>query len=213
MYIRQQERINLKIRGSKIVIKQTLASATLILSLLLLATSCGPVITSGTANVIVKTPSDGEQIILQYCAVCHNNDGCDNPPPLLVGYPAALVEGMVRNGNGWGMPSFQGSLSEDQIAAVVAFLSGGPSTEMPTGTEIATFYCQKCCVCHGKNREGITGPALTPEALAGIDISVLKDTINNGRPGTDMPGWKGVLTDQHINDLINFILSPVTTVS
>jgi hypothetical protein len=58
-------------------------------------------------------------------------------------------------------------------------------------------------------RQGGTGPALVPQRLAGTDEEVLRGIINEGRPGTAMPPWQGILTDQQMDDLVGYILSPV----
>lgn len=44
--------------------------------------------------------------------------------------------------------------------------------------------------------KGGLGPALTPEALAERPSDALVATILQGRTGTPMPGWKGMLDEQ-----------------
>lgn len=52
-----------------------------------------------------------------------------------------------------------------------------------------------CGSCHGLRLTGGLGPALTPEAIAGRPAAWLRAVILNGVPGTAMPGWRGVVTE------------------
>jgi len=55
---------------------------------------------------------------------------------------------------------------------------------------------QDCGSCHGMTLKGGLGPALLPENLEGKPTLFLQNTILAGRPGTAMPPWKGILTEQ-----------------
>ncbi|WP_081961459.1 cytochrome c [Aquabacterium sp. NJ1] len=55
---------------------------------------------------------------------------------------------------------------------------------------------QDCGSCHGMRLKGGLGPALTPEALADRPVAALVSTILQGRSGTPMPGWQGMLDEQ-----------------
>lgn len=55
---------------------------------------------------------------------------------------------------------------------------------------------QDCGSCHGMRLKGGLGPALTPAALAERPMSALVATILQGRTGTPMPGWQGMLNEQ-----------------
>jgi cytochrome c55X len=52
-----------------------------------------------------------------------------------------------------------------------------------------------CGSCHGLRLTGGLGPALTPDAIAGRPAAWLRAVILNGVPGTAMPGWRGVVTE------------------
>ena len=54
---------------------------------------------------------------------------------------------------------------------------------------------QDCGSCHGMRLTGGLGPALTREALADKPQASLAATIFHGRPGTPMPPWKAMLTE------------------
>lgn len=59
-----------------------------------------------------------------------------------------------------------------------------------------------CGSCHGLTLKGGLGPALTPAALAGKAAEGLRATILNGRPGTPMPPWRGLLTEAEADWLV-----------
>jgi mono/diheme cytochrome c family protein len=71
-----------------------------------------------------------------------------------------------------------------------------------------------CVNCHGAGGRG-DGPAgkmlvpppadlTSPKAKAKSDAELLK-TIQEGRPGTAMIGFKGQLTEQEIRDLLSYV--------
>ncbi len=62
-------------------------------------------------------------------------------------------------------------------------------------SELKHLLLHDCGSCHGMTLKGGLGSALTPEALADKSEEFLFQTINNGRPGTPMPPWKGVLSE------------------
>lgn len=52
-----------------------------------------------------------------------------------------------------------------------------------------------CGACHGLTMKGGLGPSLEPSALAGKDAAWLGYVILEGRRGTPMPPWRGLLTE------------------
>ncbi len=89
---------------------------------------------------------------------------------------------------------------------------GGPEsapTSTPTTPAIdaGELYETNCVVCHGINRQGMPnlGPALTPESLAVLSDTEIKDTILNGRLNTAMPPWKDTISSEEIDALVQFI--------
>ena len=63
-------------------------------------------------------------------------------------------------------------------------------------TQLIHLLKQDCGSCHGMTLKGGLGPALLPENLKDKPIEFLKNTILSGRPGTAMPPWQGILTEQ-----------------
>jgi mono/diheme cytochrome c family protein len=67
------------------------------------------------------------------------------------------------------------------------------------------FYQSNCAACHGANRAGLVGPALTPDAMT-QDSQFYVDAIANGVSGTAMPAWlNSGLTMPEIRLLVDFL--------
>jgi cytochrome c55X len=49
---------------------------------------------------------------------------------------------------------------------------------------------QDCGSCHGMTLQGGLGPALTPQALSGKSLDMLRAVVLHGRPGTPMAPWQ-----------------------
>ena len=62
-------------------------------------------------------------------------------------------------------------------------------------------------MCHGPNQQGVSGlgPALTLESLAELSDTEIRDTILNGRSGTAMVAFKGSLSPEEIDVLLQLI--------
>lgn len=78
--------------------------------------------------------------------------------------------------------------------------------ELFGGTPVDQYYAINCAACHGADRQGIVGPALTKDRLTESDDFYF-DTIANGRAGTVMPAWReaGPLNDEEISALVTFL--------
>jgi cytochrome c55X len=54
---------------------------------------------------------------------------------------------------------------------------------------------QDCGSCHGLTLKGGLGRPITPEALAGVDPEAIAAIILDGIPGTAMPPWRPLLSE------------------
>lgn len=67
----------------------------------------------------------------------------------------------------------------------------------------STTYTMFCAGCHGADGTHPTAPDLSNSDFLSITSkATLKAMIETGRPGRPMPGWKGILTDAQINDVV-----------
>jgi cytochrome c55X len=72
--------------------------------------------------------------------------------------------------------------------------------------ELLDMVGSVCANCHGPTLAGAVGPPLTPNALAGKDPGMLADTIVNGRPGTPMPPFSGLVDDDEARWLVEQLM-------
>ena len=62
--------------------------------------------------------------------------------------------------------------------------------------ELRHLLIQDCGSCHGMTLKGGLGPALRPSDLEGKPDELLVNTILLGRPGTAMPPWEPLLSQE-----------------
>lgn len=63
------------------------------------------------------------------------------------------------------------------------------------GVTLERLVRQDCGSCHGMTLKGGLGPDLLPERLAETPADALASVILDGRPGTPMPPWRGLLSE------------------
>lgn len=78
------------------------------------------------------------------------------------------------------------------------FLSFNSAAQIPPPeiNRLVHLVRQDCGSCHGLRLTGGLGPSLLPEALKGKPSSYLVSVILDGLKGTPMPPWRGLLTEQ-----------------
>lgn len=74
-----------------------------------------------------------------------------------------------------------------------------------------TVYEENCAVCHGESGEGDIGPAIAnPAMLALTTDAFIRYAVENGRDGTQMPPFSGVLSDDEMDGVTAFLRSRAT---
>jgi cbb3-type cytochrome c oxidase subunit III len=183
----------------------------------------------------------GAAIFATKCATCHqaNGKGTSIYPPLAgnphvtAGDPSGMIativngrhEPIVVNGTTFNnqMPSWKGTLSNYDIAAVATYIRNAWGNKAPgvteqqvaaAGTPVlaavgGSIYEAKCKACHGANGQGGGGgafPALAGNATVNAsDPSAILGTIAHGR--SMMPSWKGQLSPADIAAVATYIRS------
>ena len=71
--------------------------------------------------------------------------------------------------------------------------------------ELLHLLKHDCGSCHGLTLQGGLGPSLTPERLARMPRELMLNTIAHGRPGTPMPPWISILTEEEIHWLVDYL--------
>lgn len=79
--------------------------------------------------------------------------------------------------------------------------------EVPLARQVALRHMlkQDCGSCHGMTLKGGLGPALTVDQIADKPKQLLLTTILNGRPGTPMPPFRGMLTEEEVHWLVDLL--------
>lgn len=80
--------------------------------------------------------------------------------------------------------------------------SAGAAVTPLRQAELIHLLKHDCGSCHGITLRGGLGSPLTPTALAGKSPEVLEDIIIHGIPGQPMPPWKGLLSQEEIQWLV-----------
>ena len=92
-----------------------------------------------------------------------------------------------------------------QLFVLVILIQLAPvSAALDSARQAELLYLLKhdCGSCHGMTRRGGLGPPLLPENMGGRPQLLFVDTILDGRPGTPMPPWRGLLTEQEVQWLV-----------
>lgn len=79
-------------------------------------------------------------------------------------------------------------------AVSLALIAAPAMAELDTAN-LQNLLVQDCGSCHGLTMKGGLGPALLPANLAEKPDAILISTILDGRPGTAMPPWRGLLDE------------------
>ena len=74
-------------------------------------------------------------------------------------------------------------------------------------TALTRLVHQDCGSCHGMTLRGGLGPSLLPEALARYNLDAITGIILHGVPGTAMPPWSDLLTEDDAAWLADHLLS------
>jgi cytochrome c55X len=94
------------------------------------------------------------------------------------------------------------------VLALVSQASLADSPPLERQQALLELLHQDCGSCHGMTLQGGLGPALLPSALEGKSASMLTATILQGRPGTAMPPWSSLLTQQEAEWLVTQLKQP-----
>jgi mono/diheme cytochrome c family protein len=179
---------------------------------------------------------NGKALFGEYCAVCHGYDGQGRVGASLEGWfssidPEAFVRATVSDGAGATMPAFArangGPLTEQEIDDIAAYiLSWQERVEpAPTPTRVpvtpipkvagvsgdptigAQVFAQECQLCHGVKGQGGVGTSLSGAIAAAQPAAFIRQVVNEGVSGSPMPAFRGVLSEDDVENTVAFILS------
>lgn len=163
--------------------------------------------------------ADGKRLFMTSCVSCHDRARVNNAEVLWESRPVSFPRNQFAPGDY--PPAFSPgkqqpvdamtSASPYRLHDRVPVLAGLSATERRG----ETLYQQNCAFCHaadGTARNWI-GSFMEPhprdltstEAMSGMTGTRLRTVIREGLPGTSMPAWKSVLSDQQVEDVIAYV--------
>jgi mono/diheme cytochrome c family protein len=179
----------------------------------------------------------GQNLFAQNCSTCHGDfgEGGENPSrPDDIIAPISTAEYLKTRDNftlkqiiSQGQPNFGmapfgsafgGSLEDDEIDAIVAYIrswENDPPVELPPEVAVKgditlagdEIYDALCYQCHGsKENEVRVAPSLgDPEFQASNTDQDIYDIISLGHKATAMIAWGEILSSDQITQLVEFI--------
>ena len=83
------------------------------------------------------------------------------------------------------------------VMALAVTVSPASAGELPASrqAELTNLVRQDCGSCHGMTLKGGLGRPITPDQLDGYDSDSLAAIILDGVPGTPMPPWRGLISE------------------
>ena len=95
-------------------------------------------------------------------------------------------------------------------ALIILALAASPvlAGDLPAGRagELERLVLQDCGSCHGMTLKGGLGSDLRAEALAGSTPEGLTEIILQGVPGTPMPPWSALLSEDEAAWIARYLL-------
>lgn len=92
------------------------------------------------------------------------------------------------------------------VLLLAALMGGALPIPAERAAELEHMVRQDCGSCHGLRMTGGLGSPITPQALAGRTAEDLVPVILDGLPGTAMPGWRPLLTEDEAHWIAEYLL-------
>lgn len=99
---------------------------------------------------------------------------------------------MTRRSSGWRRHIEVTALT----IAVLSQAANADALDLKRVGELTELIRQDCGSCHGMTLKGGLGRPLTPELLQDAPAEGLARIILDGVPGTPMPPWRGLLSEE-----------------
>ena len=94
--------------------------------------------------------------------------------------------------------------------AVTVTLSATCSHSEERAQSLERLVRQDCGSCHGMTLKGGLGPDLLPSRLSDVPSETIAAIILDGVPGTPMPPWRGLLSQEDAIWIANYLKTETT---
>jgi cytochrome c55X len=91
--------------------------------------------------------------------------------------------------------------------ALILALVAAPALAEPDAAALERLVRQDCGSCHGLTLKGGLGPDIRAQALTHYEAEGLKAVILDGVPGTPMPPWRPILTEEEAAWIADYLLN------
>ena len=91
-------------------------------------------------------------------------------------------------------------------AFLILALAATPVLAEPDAPALERLVKQDCGACHGMTLKGGLGPDIRAQALTHYDTEGLASVILDGVPGTPMPPWRPLLTEDEAAWIADYLL-------
>ena len=165
----------------------------------------------------------GKKLFMTSCVSCHDRARTVNPDVIWETRPVSYPRNQYVPGEPAATP-LADSGQKDK-ATVDAMVSASPyllhdRAPVIDGLSAAErrgehLFQQNCAFCHaadgtarnwiGSFMEPHPRDLTSPSAMSGMTRSRLRRVIHDGLPGTSMPAWKSVLSEQQVDDVIAYV--------
>ncbi|MCW3784003.1 c-type cytochrome [Defluviimonas salinarum] len=92
--------------------------------------------------------------------------------------------------------------------AILGLALPAAAMEATDAARLERLVAQDCGSCHGLTLKGGLGSPLTPEVLADAEPEGLASIILDGVPGTAMPPWRPLLTEEEALWIARYLKDP-----
>ena len=183
--------------------------------------------------VLAAPAASIQDLYIQYCSVCHGDDGDGNthatqglkPPPRDFTTPGiglqlerdAMIDVVTNGKPGTAMVGWKDQLSTEEIEGLVEYIRTTFMVETPAERSQPgkSIYASTCSVCHGEDGAGarwgktsLKPPPVnftTVDPAQGLNRERMIASVTHGRPGTAMTAFASQLTADEIEAVVDYI--------
>lgn len=98
-------------------------------------------------------------------------------------------------------------MSGNRIAALLLVALAAPAIAEPDAEALERLVRQDCGSCHGLTLKGGLGPDIRAQTLVHQDRDSLTALILDGIPGTAMPPWRPLLSEEEARWIARYLLN------